>query len=359
MFDRTQRRRWARTAAGVLLAGAALAGCSDSNDQQNSLKPEGPYAQQILDLFTPFFWIGTIIGIGVVVATIYVALRFREKPGEERNPKQTHGNTALEVGWTIVPALILAIMAVPTVATIFDLAEEPENAIEITVTGKQWWWEYEYVDEGIITANELHIPEDRDIALNIQSPPDGVIHSFWIPNLNGKKDAVPGRSEFLKIKADDVGEFLGQCAEYCGLSHANMRTRVFVESEEDYEKWVADQKVPVAAADVAFVEETLATKWACTECHSLNPLVSAESRTGPNLTHLGDRTTFASGMYDMNLENLTEWVYDAPEQKPAGPLKNWMPSFKDKGMTKEEAEEIAHFLLCDTATDPTVHPDCE
>lgn len=357
MFDRTQRPRRARTAAVVLLATAALAGCAKGNDQ-NSLEPKGADARKILNLFTPFFWIAVVIGIGVVSATIYAALRFREKPGEERNPKQVHGNSVLEIGWTIVPAVILVIMAVPTVATIFDLAEKPDGALEINVTAKQWWWEFEYVAEGVVTANELHIPVGRPVALNITSPTNGVIHSFWVPSLNGKKDAVPGRESFLKLQADEAGTYLGQCAEYCGLSHADMRLRVIAQEEADFRQWVDDQQQPLSAEAGAFVAETLNTKWGCTQCHAFNGVEGADARIGPNLTRVGDRTTFAAGLYETNLENLTQWVYDAPGQKEAGPLVGWMPSFKEAGMTKQEAEEIARFLLCDTATDPSANDEC-
>ena len=358
MFDRTQRFPRARIAAAVLLAASALTGCSEGNDQ-NSLEPKGPYADQILDLFSPFFWVAVVIGIGVVAATIYVALKFREKPGEERNPKQVHGNTVLEVGWTIVPALILAVMAVPTVAIVFDLAEKPEaGALEINVTAKQWWWEFEYPEQGIITANVMHIPAGRPVTVNLRSPETGVIHSFWVPSLNGKKDAVPGRTTFLKLEADEPGLYRGQCAEYCGLSHANMRLRVIAQTADDFEQWVTEQQQPLDADAVAFAESMNAT-WGCNQCHAFGGVEGATAQVGPDLTHVGDRPTFASDIYETNLDNLTEWVYDAPGRKPAGPLQGWMPSFKQAGMTREQAAEIARFLLCDTATDPSVHSECE
>jgi cytochrome c oxidase subunit 2 len=376
MFDRTKRIRRVRVGAAVLLGAAALAGCSEGN-RQNSLEPAGEDAQQILDLFTPFFWVAVVIGVLVVGGTIYVALRFREKPGQPRNPKQVHGNAVLEVGWTIVPLLILAVMAVPTIVTVFDLAEEPEGdeVLHVRVEGRQWWWEFEYtegglVDRAVVTANELHIPVGTPVALTITAPTNGVIHSFWVPNLAGKKDAVPGREHFLRLQADEAGTFLGQCAEYCGVSHANMRLRVVAQPEDEFRRWLADQQEPLAGAAARFVQERLAPddpetdrfEWGCTSCHTIATDADGDgaggARIGPNLTRLGDRTTFAAGIYDMNLDNLTEWVWDAPGRKPAEDLVGWMPSFKDAGMTREEAAEIARFLLCDTATDPSAHAEC-
>ena len=353
MFDRIHRlRRGAASAATVLAAAAVLAGCSDNDNGQNSLDPKGPAADQILDLFTPFFWIATVIGIGVIGGTIFVALRFREPPGEERNPKQVHGNTALEISWTIIPALILAIMAVFTIPVIFDLAETPEgdDVVHVTVTGRQWFWEYEYTDDEFLTANELHIPVGRPVSLTITAPDDGVLHSFWVPELNGKKDAVPGREEPLTLEADEPGTYLGQCAEYCGLSHADMRLRVIAMPNEEYEAWVAAQQEALDAPQQAFVDSVIDEQWQCTSCHALSSTPGEGANIGPNLTHVGDRTTFAAGTYDTNAKNLTDWVHNAPSMKPFGDYINRMPAFVDDGMSVEEAQEIAEFL-CSTATD--------
>src|SRR5436190_11241386 len=205
----TVRRRWWIPALATLAL--VLTACSTESgpeNGQNPLRPKGRYAHQIDNLFTPVFWVSVIVGVFVVGATIFVALRFRQRPGRDDRPKQIHGSTPLEIGWTIVPALILAVVAVPTVSTIFSLSQEPSNAIHITAIGKQWWWEFEYPkDDGgkqIVTVNEMHIPTGRDIDMTLkacdeslpggeQGGPGGcnVIHSFWVPELNGKKDVVP------------------------------------------------------------------------------------------------------------------------------------------------------------------------
>jgi cytochrome c oxidase subunit II len=384
MLERTHRWRHAgTTAAGVVAAAAVLASCGNSTgpkNDQNALRPSGPYAQKILDLTKPFFWIAVVVGLAVIVATFYVALRFREKPGETRMPTQTHGNTRLEVAWTIIPALILAVMAVPTIATVFDLAKRPvaANTVHVTVTARQWWWQFTYTDpgNGVETANELHIPVGADVALILQGPPpgscpgpscyqNGVIHSFWVPALNGKKDVVPGRHQSLKLKASKPGTYLGQCAEYCGLSHADMRLRVIAQPPAEYQAWVRSQLQPLPANVLASPSsapdapsfDKYNTAWTCLACHSDQP--TTPGAVGPNLTHLADRTKFAAEKYALTYENLRRWVFNAPSMKPMqenpkDPLhpKVGMPNFSDVGMSQQQADEIARFLLCNTATDP-------
>jgi cytochrome c oxidase subunit II len=363
MFDPIRRVVRRAPFAATILAGAFVLGAcveQDADQHQTVLDPQGEDARKILDLTIPFFWIAVVIGIGVVGATVVLALRFREKPGEERNPVQTHGHTALEITWTIIPALILAVMGVFTVASIFDLTEKPAGAdvINIDVVGRQWFWEYDYTDDGFVTANELHIPVDTPVYLSITAT--DVIHSFWVPALAGKKDAVPGRTSYLTISGEKAGGvYHGQCAEYCGLSHARMGLKVFVDSREDYDRWVADQKAKASpelarAVDIEAEAPGPIVTFGCQTCHGFEP--DSDVRRGPNLTHVGDRTTFAAVTYDMTLENLTEWIHNAPSKKPMeiGPdPKNplvGMPDFSEQGMTLDQARDIAQTLLCDTAS---------
>jgi cytochrome c oxidase subunit 2 len=376
MLDRRQRFRRAGTAAAVAaIAAVVLASCGDSSgpdNDQNALRPEGPYADKILDLTRPFFWIAVVIGVLVVAGTLYVALRFRVKEGEGAAPRQTHGHSALEIGWTIVPALILAVMAVPTVATVFDLAEDPQGAevLDVSVTARQWWWQFHYDDgSNIETANELHIPAGVDVALKLIGPPacsgdncytNGVVHSFWVPSLNGKKDVVPGRTHFLKIKADQPGEYRGQCAEYCGLAHADMRLRVIAHPPAEFEAWKRSQlEAPAQDALLAGVQNA---KWQCASCHSFEP--TQPGAVGPNLANLADRKSFAADKYEMTYDNLWRWILDAPGRKPMGELDQRMPSFKNEGnaegvrMTEREARDIACFLLENTASNPSPVPEC-
>jgi cytochrome c oxidase subunit 2 len=375
---RSRTIRTVRARAVLLAAGATvlLAACGDdASKEQNALDPDGKVAQRQLDLFLPFFWIAVAIGVGVIGTTILAAIRYRHRPGNE-NPKQVHGNTTLEIGWTIVPAVIMAAMAVPTVATLWDLDKKPaDDPLEVTVYGKQWWWEYQYtnldivdpaIDYEVNTANELHVPAGRPVYFTLRST--NVAHSFWVPSLAGKKDVIPSRDNHVWFEADpdDAGKvFYGQCVEYCGLSHADMRLKVFVDSPGDFAAWARRQREPWDAQRLARAEELgITTDWGCTSCHYIGGLdetadaaiadgTGANTRPGPNLTHLGERTTFAGAIYDLDVEQLTEWIWHAPDRKPNQcdePLfdtdcRVGMPSFEKTGMTREQAEEIARFLL--------------
>ena len=374
----SRAKRWVGPAVVLGLSSLLFAACSAEDNGQNSLKPEGPQADKIDRLFIPVFWISVVIGVLVLGAVVVFALRFRYRSGKNENPKQIHGSTPLEVGWTIVPALILAVVAVPTIITIFDLNKEPTgDVVNVTAIGKQWWWEFKYPEQDVITANELVIPAGRPVRVNLtacdESLPNkcNVIHSFWVPELNGKRDVVPGRKTFTTIEADKPGTYLGQCAEYCGLSHANMRFRVIAKEPREFDRWVGEQQqgpaVPFQVGTGAQTQpagptqELMSTKFQCTNCHSVGD--SKVSSYGPNLTHLASRTTFASGYYELTRDRLVDWVHNAPglipmqskacrdPGEPAAGKCVGMPSFSrdtpagQPTMTQQEAEQIADYLL--------------
>jgi cytochrome c oxidase subunit 2 len=374
----TRPKRWALLA---LVVGSALflGACSDAQDNgQNPLRPNGPDAERIDNLFVPIFWIAVAVGVFVLAGVLYVSFRYRYREGKNENPKQIHGSTPLEIGWTILPAVLLAIIAVPTIKTIFDIQKAPAagTALEVEVIGKQWWWQFNYTDEEIVTANELVIPTETPVRLKLSACEKGiltgdcnVIHSFWVPELAGKTDVVPGRDNHMNIEADRPGTYLGQCAEYCGLSHANMRLRVIAKTPADYEQWVSEQQegpaVPFVESDgttpAGPAQELMSTTYGCSGCHTIDD--SSKSSYGPNLTHLASRTTFASGYYKLTRENLIDWVLDAPSMIPMQSEQCrlsseeailacvGMPSFvKDtppgqETMTRDQAEEIADYLL--------------
>jgi cytochrome c oxidase subunit 2 len=367
------RRLVLAAVAGLILV---LAGCSGvKNNGQNSLEPKGKQAQKIDNLFVPWLIVAIVIGIAIIVATVFLALKFRYREGKNENPKQIHGNTKLEIGWTILPALLLAIVAVPTVGTIFDLAQNPgPQALQITVEGKQWWWQFSYPDAKVVTADEMVIPTGRDVFLKLTAC-DGtgtaktcnVIHSFWVPELSGKKDVVPGHDNTLTISADKPGTYLGQCAEYCGLSHANMRFRVIAKSPADFQQWLTEQQQGPVNALLASdgttpagpTQQLIVKTFQCTNCHSFDD--SSKATYGPNLTHLASRTTFASGAYQLTKDNLVNWVKDAPSMIPMSSqgcrlppgqgICVGMPSFTKntppgmQSMTQTQAQDIADFLL--------------
>ncbi|MFM8945080.1 MAG: c-type cytochrome [Actinomycetota bacterium] len=361
-----------RRLASLGVATFLLAACS-STATQDSLQPAGPNAQSIHDLFIPVFWIAAIIFVIVEVALVAFTIRFRHRPGRDTIPPQIHGNPRLEIAWTILPALILAGVAVPTVATIFDLKRDPgPDALQVNVLAHQFWWEFDYPGEGVITANELHIPVDTTVLLTlcgagngyggipVPSPcqPGGaegpqpagvgndVIHSFWVPQLAGTQDAVPGRANTLLIEASETGTFSGQCKEFCGLSHAYMRFRVVVHSQADYDRWLAGQRM----AAVSPVDGSLAATGAqlflngqCIACHAIDGLETADGRPlvangGPNLTHFASRDCFAGCILDMTEANVKAWLDNPPAIK-AG---SWMP---DYGLTQQEIDALTAYML--------------
>jgi cytochrome c oxidase subunit II len=320
----THRRRWRRWAPlGIGLFAMVVAGCA-KDAPLDTFQPQGSQAQDIQNLQVPVFIIAGVIGVLVFVITGFIIVRFRRRKGHEGDvPKQIHGAPKLEVMWTILPGVLLAGVAIFTINTIFKLAETHPDAMRVTVIGQQWWWEFQYPDVKspagvpIVTANEMVIPVHRNVALSITSR--DVIHSFWIPRLNGKKDAVPGRVQPLTLEANETGEFYGQCTEFCGLSHANMRMRVIALPEDQYNAWVQNQfKLASDVTDpTAQAGETI-FKSQCARCHTINGLTDAQgqplvsqantqlvSGAAPNLTHLMSRTTFAGSALDLKIPGCT------------------------------------------------------
>jgi cytochrome c oxidase subunit 2 len=397
-------RRARGTLVGLATTAALLvAGCA-KDAPQDSLKPEGPAAQKIFNLMTPVYVIAGLVFLAVLAACLYVPYKFRARDidGEEPEfPEQVHGNFKLEIGWTVLPAVILAFVAFGTVAVLFDLAKKPEDPVRVEVIGQQWWWEYRYDldNDGkfgesgeITTANDLVIPAGRPVALSITAR--DVIHSFWVPALNGKRDAVPGRVHPLTLEADKPGEYVGQCTEYCGLSHANMRLRVIALEAGEYDEWVENQQRDAVAAptttttaapstttteagsdagtdgettapsgptagtsladeeeetpvgedpelDQAIGAELFISK-GCSGCHAINGLEGANGQLAPNLTHLYSRKRFAGAVFELNNRNLRRWLRNPPEMKPMNPDNGMgMPNL---GLSEDEITQLIAYL---------------
>ncbi len=245
----------------------------------NTLAPFGQQAWDIQNLNYWVFGVAGLIFVAVEVGILWMVARFRRNKDDvdgEGEPVQLHGNTPLEIGWTIAPALLLAVLAVFNVQTILALDDSSTDAIEVTVIGQQWWWEYRYDTNAdgtpdIITATQIVIPVGRDVNFKIQS--NDVIHSFWIPALNGKKDAVPGRTHGLVITAEQPGIYEGQCTEYCGLSHGVMRMQVKALPQAEYDKWVTAMTTPPESpeSELAKAGEALFVGQ-CARCHEVNGL---------------------------------------------------------------------------------------
>ncbi len=386
--------RSTRSTKLVLLAVAFVlltAACGSGDLAQNALDPQGPEARTVDRLWDLVLPIAAVIFVLVQGLVIFVVVKFRAKSDDDA-PKQVHGNAKAEIGWTIAPALILAVAGVFTVVTIFDINEKAEGAevLQVKVTGHQWWWEYEYPEQKIITANELHIPAGKTVQLELTSA--DVIHNFWPPKLAGKVYAIPGRTNYMKINADKPGDYSGQCAEYCGLSHANMRLQVIAHTPEDFEDWVAGQQKDAPTApttsttttaptttttapegesaetltdgktststtdddepeeiavgtdptrDKAIGAELFITK-GCSGCHVISGLEGANGKIGPNLTHLYSRQRFAGAVFELNDRNLRRWLRNPPAMKPMDPENNQgMPNLN---LTEDEITQLLAYL---------------
>lgn len=323
----TRRFRSVRIGA-VAALGLLVAGCA-KNAPQDTFAPEGPNAQKIDDLQRPVFYIAGIVLVVVLSVVAFVTWRFRDRG--QPVPEQTHGNPKLEIALTILPALILAGVAIPSVATLMDLNETADTECIVNVTGQQWWWEMDYpvqdgcggVESPIITSGQMVIPTGTKVL--IRGTSRDVIHSFWIPKLNGKRDMVPGRVHTLRMEADEPGIYAGQCAEFCGLSHANMRMEVVALDPDDFEAWKANQ---LEDYESPTDEQALAGEQAfitnCARCHQIDGLTDSNgdpviarpdlqvySGAAPNLTNLMTRNTFAGATWDLLTESQREVVWEA------------------------------------------------
>jgi cytochrome c oxidase subunit 2 len=333
-----------------------LASCA-KDAPQDTFNVDGPIAEKIDRLQVPVFAVAGLVFVLVQALIVITIVKHRHRPGRP-DPIQVHGNTKLEFGWTVVPALLLVGVAFPTVFTIFDLAKEPtKNVLPVEVYGHLWWWEYRYPTLGVSTANELNIPTNTDIRLSLHSIEpglpapkgaefaQGVIHSFWVPKLAGKQDVVPGRVNKLTIRAEKEGEYLGQCAEYCNLSHANMRLRVISMEQANFDKWVAEQRAPApqpTGGDAAAGFALFKGKGTCIGCHTLQGVEGAVARVGPNLSHFMSRKTFAGATFDITTQNLHDWIEDPSAMKPMRPEKGTgMPKIP---LSETEINQLVTFL---------------
>lgn len=386
-------------AVAVAVGTLALASCAQ-DAPQDTWDPAGPNAQQIHDLQWPVFAIAGLVGVIVFAVVAFVVVRYRDRG--QPIPEQTHGRPALEIGLTILPALILIGVAVPTVGTLLALSKTDDTECVVNVTGQQWWWEVDYpaqegcggISEPIITSGQMVVPTGTKVL--VRGTSRDVIHSWWIPRLNGKRDMVPGRVHTLRLEADQPGIYAGQCAEFCGLSHANMRMEVVALDPADFETWKAAQLAPVQepTSELAIAGQGVFASQ-CASCHQVNGLVDADGNpiiavpetrvyagAAPNLTHLMSRNTFAGATWDLltpecradvweaspeefgaaylrgvtpeclNAVDLREWLRDAPAKKPmyADPLLLESTDGLSRGMpylalSEEQIDQLIAYLL--------------
>jgi cytochrome c oxidase subunit 2 len=308
-----RRQHLWRVLSVLALMAVLLAGCGDP--RLSAIQPQGTSGEASLDLILISIYIMLFVFAVVMAIFTYVVIRYRKKKGISRMPKQTEGSTLLEVVWTVIPLVLLAILAVPTVSTTFSLAEEKpssEDALEVRVVGYQYWWEFEYLNANgkrFKTAQELHIPVGKKVYLKVEGK--DVLHSFWVPALAGKIDVVPGRVNTFWLDAKKAGVYQGKCAELCGASHALMDFKVYAEEQSDFDKWVDQMTTPVKLTTKAQVEGEKIYKQNCLSCHA-GPQPKIK---GPDLTKFGSRETVA-GVLENNRKNLEAWLKDPESIKP-------------------------------------------
>lgn len=376
---RNLRSRRGATVFVAAVALLALAACSGGDYPNSTFLPTTDNNRDVTALWNRMMFWGTVVFVIVESLLIYTILKYRRRPGGPE-PRHVHGNTLMEITWTLAPVLILVLIAVPTVRTIFKTqAKAPAGSLEVEVIGHQWWWEFRYPQYGVTTANELYLPQGRPVNFALRTA--DVLHSFWIPSLAGKRDLISNRTNYLWFTPDSTGEaaFNGSCNEYCGASHANMKFRVFTVAPSDFETWATHQAAnavfppPAPAVDTATVRQVsnpaqaapapapaaASTPWqfpaekipphivprtpipagvmiddaviaagdaqrgfttysrsACIGCHKIRGNPSSLGIIGPDLTHVGSRYTIAAGLFPNDARHLAHWIKNARAMKP-------------------------------------------
>jgi cytochrome c oxidase subunit 2 len=286
--------------------------------------------------------------IFVVVAGLlaFVIIKFRARGSDgEHEPAQIYGSTQVELAWTVIPVLIVVVLFLTTARIIFAIqdAPEPHSALDVTVVGHQFWWEFRYPKFGIVTANELHLPVSTPSAPQptyLQLLSADVDHSFWVPQLGGKTDLIPNHPNEMWFDPQRPGLYLGQCAQFCGIEHAKMLIRVYVDTPDEFAAWVKAQQQPFAQPDaqntaVSAGRRVFETE-ACVNCHTIYG-TAAKGTFGPDLTHLMSRATIAAGIAPNTPENLRSWIQDPNTLKP-GAL---MPAMQ---LSDHETDEVVAYL---------------
>jgi cytochrome c oxidase subunit II len=378
MLIRTAAWRLSRLVPALCLLALVLVGCSPEHYPQTTLLPRGDFARIADDLLDTTVKWALLVFVLVEGVLVYAIFRFRGKPGDPE-PHQTHGNTTVEIIWTVIPALILAAIAVPTVRAIFETNAVPgKDALTIEVVGHQWWWEFRYPEFNVTTANEIHVPVGRTVSLRMGSA--DVIHSFWVPQFAGKRDVFANRETRLWFKAEAEGDYPAQCAEFCGIQHARMGYRIRAQKPEEFRTWVAHMQTlgpppppgskpppngakppagrPAAtngeggvqtASQGATVQqqaaqtpqyatgEKLFLSKGCVGCHSLQAVSAPKGMVGPNLANIGARSYIGAGTLKNTDENLARWIRN-PQAIKKGVL---MPNL---GVSETEAQALVAFL---------------
>jgi cytochrome c oxidase subunit II len=302
---------------------------SSASSGTNIFAPASTPAKSIADLSIFVLVITGIIFVVVFGLLVYSVVKFRGRAiGANREPAQVYGSTQIELAWTIVPILIVVVLFLATARVIHAVedAPEPAGAVEVTVIGHQYWWEFRYPKLGIVTANELHIPvsdPSHSTPTFLQLLSADTDHSFWVPELAGKTDLIPNHPNRMWMDPQRTGVFLGQCAQYCGTQHAKMLLRVSVDGPEDFAAWARAQQRPAVEDVGAIAGRRAFERNACMNCHAVGGR-PANGRFGPDLTHLMSRATIAAGAAENTRQNLRLWIQNPGAIKPG----SLMPAMK-------------------------------
>ena len=294
----------------------------NANPIQWVLDPAGPQAARIASLYWFFFWVCVVAyatTIAFLVAAVLRGRRNETADSSEQRERSLGRGVAIGSGFTIAAMIMLLFVSAATGGAVGTFATDKPDQLEIDVTGHQWWWEISYpdpeTDKTIRTANEIHIPVGKPILFRLATR--DVIHSFWVPNLQGKRDLIPGRVNKIWMQADRPGVYRSQCAEFCGLQHAHMSLVVVAESSADFDRWKKHEQAP--SEDPKTQQEMngkqVFLSLPCANCHAITG-VDAYATLGPDLTHLATRPTLAAGMLINNRGNLAGWILNAPGIKP-------------------------------------------
>ena len=313
---------------GTLLTFAALLAAQPMHAVGNIFRPLATPARLVSELSILTLVICAAVFLIVAALLAYAVIRFGYREGDSRSePPQVYGSNQVEIAWTVVPILIVFVLAMSTARITSAVQDQriPKDAVNVTVMAHQWWWEFRYPDLKIVTANELHVPLSSDAQrkltyLTLKSA--DVAHGFWVPQLAGKTDVIPNRTNTMWIDPREAGVYLGNCSEYCGTQHAKMELRVIVDSPEDFDKWVAQQQQAAPAAESRENQGAFLAS-ACIACHTVSG-TPARGRSGPDLTHLMSRQTIASTEVPNNATTLRDWIKDPQRLKPG----NKMPTIK-------------------------------
>ena len=343
--------------------------------KQSTFGTSGPVAEKQLLLFNVLLWVMVAVFILVEGILLYAIIKFRRRPGQDELPPQTHGHTALEITWTVIPTVLILALGIWSVFTLFELEQPPRGAdvLEVTAVGHQWWWEFEYPDSGVLdseghpkritTANELRVPVDRAVKVNLVS--DDVIHSFWVPKLAGKIDVVPTRQNHMWFQADETGTFYGQCAEFCGTAHAQMRFLVQVLPHDDYLAWAESfGETPTLSASAQAGQTVFNGTGGCVICHTANGSDTEAGMAarvgafmtgapgiapGPNLTDLATRERFGAGLVELNRQNLRQWLRNPEDIKPGNYMSDRAAIYDTPdgsvALSEKEISSLLEYLL--------------